>query len=349
MATVAREFRIPTIVDTGVATETLTSGQIVTVDAERNVVYEGRIQELLHHQLLEEASFETTYEFQLLHRILKRIAPLTLVNPEDGNFTPAGCRTLHDVLRFIHEKSVNALADIAQDPGKLFRHGGRRLKADLPLNLILIDIGNGLNANLGKHEPVKPHHITSRPMQAVWSGLNAPDAWNTDPIAADLKGLISSVTHTPTTAFTGDFLTGLNVAVLGEHYLNLTLRVGYHFTVVDASMGPVSEKNNIFFRFIGGATDMTRRSRRAVLLSAILEEFGFKVEKTGDLVIARAVNGPEEETGACLRIIGRLIGFMRQLDILMRDDRSVEVYFNRFMTSHKDAFKSNNNCEPVRK
>jgi pyruvate,water dikinase len=150
------------------------------------------------------------------------------------------------------------------------------------------------------------------------------------------------VAHAQTSAFSGDFLAGLNVAVLGENYLNLTLRVGYHFTVVDASMGPVREKNNIFFRFIGGATDMTRRSRRAILLSAIMEEFGFKVEKTGDLVIARAVNGSQEKTGARLRIIGRLIGFMRQLDILMRDDQSVDIYFNRFMTDHKNAFESGN-------
>jgi len=70
MATVAREFRIPTIVDTGSATEILKSEQLVTVDAERNVVYAGRIKELIHHQLLERASFETAYEFQLsaLHR-----------------------------------------------------------------------------------------------------------------------------------------------------------------------------------------------------------------------------------------------------------------------------------------
>ncbi|MEJ2661764.1 MAG: PEP/pyruvate-binding domain-containing protein, partial [Desulfobacteraceae bacterium] len=74
MATVAREFRIPTIVDTGMATEIFEPGQVVTVDAERNVVYKGRISELLHHQLLEKASFETKYEFQLLRRLLKRIA-----------------------------------------------------------------------------------------------------------------------------------------------------------------------------------------------------------------------------------------------------------------------------------
>lgn len=343
MATVAREFRIPTIVDTGSATEILKAGQLVTVDAERNVVYEGRIKELLHHQLLERASFETTYEFQLLRRMLKRIAPLTLVDPEDSNFTPAGCRTLHDVLRFIHEKSIKALVRIAQDPRTLLKHGGRRLKANLPLNLILIDIGGGLEENLGKANWVEPRHIKSQPMLALWAGMDSPDVWNTDPIAADFKGLISSLTRTQAMAPAGQILTGLNVAVLSANYLNLTLRVGYHFTVVDAGLWPSTEKNSIFFRFIGGATDITRRSRRAALLGSILEQVGFKVEQKGDLVIARAVNCTEERARAYLHIIGRLIGFLRQLDILMRDDGAVDHYFNRFMVDHKHLFQGENN------
>jgi pyruvate,water dikinase len=343
MATVAREFRIPTIVDTGSATEILKPGQVVTVDAERNVVYEGRIEELLHHQLLERASFETTYEFKLLRRMLKRIAPLTLVNPEDPNFTVAGCRTLHDVLRFIHEKSIETLIRIAQDPRTLLRHGGRRLKANLPLNLILIDIGGGLEENLGKADWVEPRQIKSLPMQALWAGMDAPDAWNTDPVAADFKGLVSSLTRTQTTALSGHILTGLNLAVLSENYLNLTLRVGYHFTAVDASLWPSAQNNSIFFRFIGGAADITRRSRRAALLGSILEEFCFKVAKKGDLVIARAVNCTEEQIRAYLYIIGRLIGFLRQLDILMKDDGTVEHYFKRFMADHRSAFQVGNN------
>jgi pyruvate,water dikinase len=343
MATVAREFRIPTIVDTGAATEILKSGQLVTVDAERNVVYEGRIEELLHHQLLERASFETTYEFKLLRRMLKRIAPLTLVNPEDPNFAVAGCRTLHDVLRFIHEKSIETLVRIAQDPRTLLKHGGRRLKADLPLNLILIDIGGGLDENPGKSNWVEPRQIKSLPMQALWAGMAAPDVWNTDPVAADFKGLVSSLTRTQTTALSGHVLTGLNVAVLSANYLNLTLRVGYHFTAVDASLWPSAQNNGIFFRFIGGAADITRRSRRAALLGSILEEFCFKVEKKGDLVIARAVNCTEEQMRAYLYVIGRLIGFLRQLDILMKDDGTVEHYFKRFMASHRSAFQGKNN------
>jgi pyruvate,water dikinase len=333
MATIAREFRVPTIVDAGSATDILKPGQQVTVDAERNVVYEGQINGLLHHQLLEHASFETTYEFQLLRRLLKRIAPLTLIDPEDTNFTAQGCTTFHDVLRFIHEKSTLTLAQIAEAPGFLRTRGGRRLKANLPLNMILIDIGGGLNEHTRKAGWVLPEEITSLPMKALWQGMASPEVWSTKPISADFKGLMSSLTRTQTAALSGNALTGMNVAVLGATYLNLSLRVGYHFTEVDASLGPQLEKNSIFFRFIGGATDISRRSRRAALLMSILEKIGFKVEGKGDLVIARATSPKVEQSQNHLYLIGRLIGFARQLDILMTDDAAVDIYFKRFMAA----------------
>ncbi len=331
MATVAREFRIPTIVDTGEATEVLQNGQEVTVDAERNVIYEGRVNELLHHQLFERPLFETLYEFQILRRLLRRIAPLTLIDPDGPDFTARGCQTFHDVIRFIHEKSIHALLQIAETPSTLLAHGGKRLKANLPLNLILIDIGGGLQENIGKGGWVVPDQITSLPMKALWSGVGSPDAWNTDPIVADFKGLMSGVTRTQTATVAGQVLTGLNVAVLATNYMNLTLRVGYHFTVVDARLGPEPEKNSIFFRFVGGATDISRRSRRAALLMSIMEKIGFKVEGSGDLVIARVTNSSIDQMEEHLYLIGRLIGFVRQLDILMTDDTTVDLYFEQFM------------------
>ena len=333
MATVAREFRVPTIVDTGSATKILTAGQEVTVDAERNVVYAGRIDELLHHHLLDRASFETAYEFQLLRRLLRRIAPLTLIDPDDPDFSVQGCKTFHDVLRFIHEKSTQTLSQIAEDPGFLHARGGKRLKADLPLNLILIDIGGGLADNTAKARWVLPEQITSLPMKALWKGMASPEAWSTDPIRADFKGFMSSVTRTQAAAVAGNALTGMNVAVLGATYVNLSLRVGYHFTVVDASLGPDLEKNSIFFRFFGGATDIRRRSRRAALLATILEKIGFKVEGGGDLVLARTASPKTERIEKHLYLIGRMIGFARQLDILMTDDTAINVYFQRFMAS----------------
>jgi pyruvate,water dikinase len=306
-------------------------------------VYRGRVNELLHHQLMERASFETTYEFQLLRRLLKRIAPLTLIDPDDPSFTARGCRTFHDIIRFIHEKSIATIVQIADDSRALFARGGKRLKSTIPLNLILIDIGGGLEGAVGKSSWVTPDQVTSLPMRALWEGMSSPNAWNTEPIPADFEGLMSSLTRTQTAAISGQMLTGLNVAVLGASYLNLTLRVGYHFNVVDASLGPSSERNSIFFRFIGGATHISRRSRRATLLVTILRKYGFKVEGKGDLVIARAIDLTAEQGRDHLRLIGRLIGFVRQLDMLMTDDSAVDVYLERFMAASSATPNDPNN------
>ncbi len=337
MATVAREFGIPTIVDAKEATQVLTTGQKVTVDADRNVVYQGLVKELLHHHLIERPLFEARYEFQILRRLLRRIAPLTLVDPEDTNFAVKNCQTFHDAIRFIHEKSLGALLKIASKPSMLLARGGKRLKSDLPLNMILIDIGGGLDDTVGKGGQVLPEQISSQPMKALWRGLSSENIWERNPAAADFKGIMSGVTRTQAVSLTGTTLAGLNIAILGSHYMNLTLRVGYHFTVVDALVGSSPEKNSIFFRFVGGATDLSRRSRRATLIASIMEKIGFKVEANGDLVIARAANATAEQIKNCLYLTGRLIGFVRQLDVLMKEDSSVNFYFERFMAANTTA------------
>ncbi len=335
MATVAREFRVPTIVDTGVATKVLRPGQEVTVDAERNLVYAGRIDELLHHHLLEATAFETTYEFQLLRRLLKKISPLTLTDPESPEFTARRCQTLHDVIRFVHEKAVQALLEVGKAPWNLQRRGGKRLKSSLPLDLVIIDVGGGLDETAHAKSQVTPEQIVSVPMLALWRGLTSPRAWNTDPIPVDFKGLMASLTRTRAAQVDGA-AAGMNLAVVGSNYLNLSLRVGYHFTVVDAYLGPLPNYNYIYFRFVGGVTDMTRRSRRAALLSAILEESSFKVEIKGDLVVARVKKMSQERTEDLLVLLGRLIGFARQLDVLMKDDAAIDLYFGQFMGQQQD-------------
>jgi pyruvate,water dikinase len=146
----------------------------------------------------------------------------------------------------------------------------------------------------------------------------------------DFKGLMASLTRTRPAQLDGAS-SGMNLAVVGSNYLNLSLRVGYHFTVVDAYLGPLPNYNYIYFRFMGGVTDMTRRSRRAALLSSILEEGSFKVEIKGDLVVARVKKMSQQRTEELLVLLGRLISFARQLDVLMKDDAAIDLYFDQFM------------------
>ncbi len=56
--------------------------------------------------------FEESPEFRLLRRLLKRIAPLHLIDPQSAEFAPAGCTSVHDVIRFVHEKAIQELMDL---------------------------------------------------------------------------------------------------------------------------------------------------------------------------------------------------------------------------------------------
>ena len=88
LATIAREFRVPTLVGVEGATEILKEGMQITVDTKGRIVYEGRVSELLQYELVQSLAFEDAPEFRLLRRLLGRIAPLHLIDPTAPDFTP---------------------------------------------------------------------------------------------------------------------------------------------------------------------------------------------------------------------------------------------------------------------
>jgi pyruvate,water dikinase len=282
--------------------------------------------------------FEEAPEFRLLRRLLKRIAPLNLIDPQAPEFTPQGCKSVHDVIRFVHEKAVQELMDL---PHFLKRFKGTQvwtLSSPVPLDLKILDLGGGIDATAQGNRITMPQ-VCSLPLQALWGGVSAPGVWSTEPIAVDFKGVMSSLTKTLAEAPGMTAYSRFNLAVISENYMNLHLRLGYHFNLVDVRMGPDQVHNHIYFRFVGGVTDLTRRSRRAQVLARILSRHHFKVDTKGDLVVARCLHLPQEEIGRRLELLGRLIGFTRQLDIQLRRDEDipqfVEAFFHQSSPSRK--------------
>lgn len=321
LATIAREFRVPTLVGVEKATEILTQGMHVTVDTNNRLVFAGRVQELLHYELIQSTAFEDAAEFRLLRRLLRRIAPLHLVDPQNPDFSPEGCRSVHDIIRFVHEKAVQELMDL---PRFLKRFKGAQLwtlESEVPIGLKIWDLGGGIDPDVQGNK-VTAAQIRSLPLKALWEGVTSPGVWSTAPVEVDLKGLMASLTRTTEAATAA----GFNLAVITASYLNLHLRLGYHFNLVDVRMDPDPQHNHIYFRFVGGVTDLTRRSRRARLLADILSNYHFKVDTKGDLVIARILHLPREEIRQRLRIIGQLIGFTRQLDMQLKSDEDMPVF-----------------------
>jgi pyruvate,water dikinase len=329
LAAIAREFRVPAIVDAGNATQALKDAGEVTVDAEENVVYAGCVRELLEEQLLRRATFSDSPEFRLLRRVLRKIAPLNLKNPRGANFFPKYCFTYHDIIRFAHEKAMEELAEghrLTPRPGD---RSVRRLDLHVPLDLVVVDLGGGVTA--GEERTLRPEQVLSRPLQAVMEGLATEGVWATGPADMDLDGFMSSLTRSQVLTDQSATRPDLNVAIVAADYLNLSLRLGYHFNIVESFFSESRNDNYIYFRFAGGVTEMTRRARRATLLRRILTAHDFIVGGAGDLVIGRVKKIPEDAMVDRLRMIGRLIGYTRQLDILLRDDGEVERFVSSFM------------------
>lgn len=336
LATIAREFRVPALLDTAIATQELVSGQEITLDAEENVIYQGRVKELCYYDLVEE-SIEETFEYRLLRRVLKKIEPLHLIDPSAKNFTPKGCRSLHDITRFIHEKAVETIIESNNCLDHDDQTISGTLQWDIPLDLVLIDIGGGLDKTAEKKEMIVPEQVCSVPLQALLQGLKHPGAWDNKPMGIDFGSFISSLTRISTAEFSTHRRSGQNLAVISKEYANVSLRLGYHFTMIDSYITANLNDNYAYFRFFGGVSDLTRRSRRAKVLEEVLSRYDFRVELHGDLVVARIKKLDEQSMRHRLFLLGLLVGFTRQLDVKMTSEEQVGWYGKKLKTLLEEA------------
>ncbi len=172
LASVARELGIPMVVQAGRATTVLETGSTVTLWADTATVYDGRVLELeASSSLPGEKVFESPIR-RKMRDVLALISPLNLTDPEADTFTPEHCRTIHDVIRFGHEKVVKEMFGLAGQ--RTDDVHSVKMKAGIPLALHFIDLGGGLREDLTTCDEITPDAIASRPMKALWRGLSHP-------------------------------------------------------------------------------------------------------------------------------------------------------------------------------
>jgi len=330
MATLCREMRVPCLVNVGNILSKVAEGEEITVDAEDRMIYRGRVQELLTYSSTTTIQVSYSYEFRLLRRVLKKVATLNLIDPLLQKFTVDNCRTHHDVLRFVHETAVMELASLGRDEGRLLQgHLARRMDLPVPAGILVIDIGGGLHEQ-APDEGVRFTDIKSVPFRAILQGMLFPGVWHMKAVKVGMRDLVSSMLSAPKDTLDGRY-SGHNIAIISEEYVNLCFRLGYHFNIIDAHCSSNERDNHIYFRFLGGASDITKRTRRAVMIATILEAFDFNVRVKGDMVVARSGNMLPKEMTRTLDILGRLVGFTRQLDVRLDSDRIVDQYVEAFL------------------
>ena len=333
-ASVAREMGIPYICGLKDAYSKLDSGTTYSVDADKCSIYLGRISDC---QPRGERPCDIKEEERPISVMLKQLLNLAchlgLVDPNSKDFRPEGCRSLHDIIRLVHETAMKEMFALGRKGG-ITGKGTKRLKDGLPLLFYVLDVGGGISDEAGNLENITIDHITSVPMVAFWKGLTDPSikwseaehfAWG-DYDNIMLAGGVMSKDSAQLSSY----------AVLAHDYMNLNVRFGYHFVQIDALCTNEPENNYISFRFSGGGGSPEGRLLRTQFLVFILQRLGFEASSTGELVDGRIKKVSKERAINILEEIGRLVGATRLMDMYLKPEINVKSLAEDFLRGRSD-------------
>ncbi len=325
-ATICRERNIPLIVAAREVKKYISADLLITVDAGRQKVFKGRDAGLADRDSILKVREQYPY-FRRLQAICDFIAPLTLLDPDADSFIADGCRSFHDILRFSHEKAVRAMFSIGLSGS---RKGYRKkLATTLPFELYLVDVDAGHDQQ-ESCSSLAIEDVKSTPFHALWHGLTHPSIIWDDHVYYNWKEY-DDAALSDGFAFKNS-TESASYAVYGQDYLNLNMRFGYHFTVVDTLCGEKSAQNYCSIRFAGGGGTFAGRYFRLQFIETILRETGFQVSCKTDLLDGKIEALPADQMIECLRTLGRMLGTSKQMDMVFRDEESVATHLELFFS-----------------
>jgi pyruvate,water dikinase len=327
-ASIAREFGVPVLAAVHDASKRLRSGQSVTVDAGQGRIYQGEAAGLQRQAPRRRRAPKSPFSVRSPD-ILELVSPLHLLDPSSPDFSPKNCTSMHDLVRFAHEKGMAEMFSLIGRGGRGLARA-RQLATDLPLTLYILDLEGGISPETADQRTISPQSITSPLMRACWEGITHPEVtwrrglayldWEEfDRLSAGILSLKSPLLA--------------SYAVVARDYLHLEFRFGYHFAVLDVLGGEDPEANYIAFRFKGGGGSYENRLRRVELIKAILEWAAFMVKTRGDLLDARFDRRPAALILARVTLLGILQGKMQLLDLALDSQLKVQEMIDTFKSS----------------
>ncbi len=328
MASLAREYQVPALVDAGIATAVIRQGQEVTVDAVNGTVYAGLVEELRPHAGRKKDPLTDTRLFRSLEQALRWVVPLNLLDPDAPDFHPESCRTFHDITRFCHEKAMAEMFSLGD------AYDGRSrtiaLRAGIPVQAHLYDIAGGVTPGA---RVAGPEQVLSLPFSAFLQGMRSM-RWP-EPRPADVKGFLGMIAHTAEMSEEELRRTAeKSFAVLSGNYMNFSIRLGYHFSQVEAFTGECLNDNYVRFFFSGGGAVRDRRLRRVRLIREVLALLDFHVKVAEDVLRAELLKYRTPEIRARLEVMGKLTAYTKQLDMALFNDPITDWYIEEFVREH---------------
>jgi pyruvate, water dikinase len=326
LAKAAREFGVPTLFLVPESCLDLPEGARITVDASGCRIYDGCVEPLCDPRKSMPNPMQGSPVYLILEQATRYILPLTLTDPDGVSFRADSCTTLHDIIRFCHEKALQEMFDssLERKQGAAFGSAKRLVCENTPMQFWVLDLSDGfIEEPAGK--TVDLENIRSAPMLAIWRGMTAKP-WEGPP-ALDTRGFLSvmvEATANPALVTGGDSpYAARNYFMISSAFCNLQSRFGFHFCSVEALVGEHPAENYAGFTFKGGAADLDRRQRRTRFVAELLEKRDFRVSLRQDALTARIEGGSRDLMLRRLEILGYLIVHTRQLDMVMADASSV--------------------------
>ena len=123
-------------------------------------------------------------------------------------------------------------------------------------------------------------------------------------------------------------------AVVSKNYVNFSIRLGYHFSMIEAYAGENINDNYIKFFFKGGGAAVDRRLRRIRLIKEILKEMGFRVSIKDDVMNVILTKYKQSTIEDKLIVMGKLTAYTKQLDMAMFNDAVTDMYVEQFIKEH---------------
>ncbi len=326
MATIAREYRVPTI--SGVDDiDKLRDGEVVTVDATGCAVYRGVQHDIIEMRKAEYDLFSDMAIYDLLKKILRWVAPLHLLHPHMPEFKIENCRTVHDIVRFIHQKATEEMFTEAIAVGKKGKVG-LRLKTDMPIKVRLIYLDKSPEL-LSSSKVISLENLHSVPMKAFWNGI-AREGWpTTGPPMPSLK--VQSKMSSEKDYYSSRKYRETSFAILSKEYMICNLHMGYHFTTVEAMCTADPDRNYIRIQWGNGGAAMDRRIRRIKLIAEIAGVMGFENYSRADFLNIIISHISEKELKDKLYLVGRLTMLTKQLDMALINDEISKWYARDIM------------------
>jgi pyruvate,water dikinase len=344
LSSVAREFGVPALVDTKIATSCLTDGDTITLCANTGKVYKGTVESLVKAEKHQKKPMLESQIYQKTRRILDRIAPLHLTDPKAPNFNAEGCESFHDIIRFAHEQAMKQMFAFGKVSGRGI--SSVKLTANLPLELYLIDLGGGLRFGLTTCDAVTPNSVESLPFKAMWKGFIHPGVTWSGAINFTAGSFMTLMASGATASEGGGLPGGPSYVILSQDYMNMSVRFGYHFATIDTLCSEDSNQNYIAMKFSGGVGTHYGRSLRITFLANVLSRLDFDVSVNGDLLDAVLLRYDKAGTEERLDQMARLLACSRLLDMAIRNPQDVDHFTEAFFREEYNFLEKKQEDEP---